>query len=327
VIRSLLAAIGALLLLTPGAAHLAAQRAGTGSADTSPRRIVSLIPATTEMLFAMGEGARVVGVSLYDQFPPEVERLAKVGGLLDPDTERLLALKPDLVIVYDTQRELKIQLERAGIPIFNYAHKGLADITETMRALGRRIGAAPAADAAAARIEQRLDAVRARVRGKPRPRTLLVFSREPGTLRQINASAGVGFLHDVLELAGGRDVMSDVGRQSLMLSTELILTRAPELIIELHYGQSLRREQIPNERRVWNALPSVPAVRNGRIFLLSGDEFVIPGPRIVIAAERFADALHPSDWVIWSFGHLVISENTPSPGIARARRQQHERTE
>ena len=259
----------------------------------APQRIVSLIPATTEMLFAMGAGSRVVGIGNYEHFPPEVEKLPRVGGLIDPNTERLLALKPDLVIVYDTQAELKTQLQRAGIAFFNYSHRGLPDITETMRALGVRIGAREGAEAAAARIEQQLAAVRARVAGRPRPRTLLVFGREPGTLRQINASAGVGFLHDVLQLAGGDDVLGDMGRQSAMLSTEMVLTRKPDTIIELHYGESLPQPAIERERRVWDALPSVPAVRNQKVFLLSGDQFVVPGPRIALAAEQFARVLHP----------------------------------
>jgi iron complex transport system substrate-binding protein len=268
-------------------------RAQRPAPPATPQRIVSLVPATTEMLFSMGAGSRLVGVSNYDRFPPEVSRLQKVGGLLDPNTEVLLSLKPDLVIVYDTQTELKQQLQRAGVPMFNYVHKGLPDITETLRSLGERIGAAAAADAAARRIEQQLDTVRARVAGRPKPRTLLIFGREPGALRQINASAGYGFLHDVLELAGGTDVLSDLARQSAMMSTEMVLARAPEVIIELHYGESLKPDTIGSERRVWNALPSLPAVRNNRVYFMTGDEFVVPGPRIVVAAERFAAALHP----------------------------------
>ncbi len=81
--------------------------AQTVAASGIPRRIISLIPATTEMLFAMGAGDRVVAVSNYDRFPPEATRLPRVGGLLDPDVERLLSMKPDLVIVYDTQADLK----------------------------------------------------------------------------------------------------------------------------------------------------------------------------------------------------------------------------
>jgi iron complex transport system substrate-binding protein len=274
---------------------VAALRVIPRAAD-EPQRIISLVPSTTEMLFVMGAGDRVAGVSNYDQFPPEVARLPRVGGLLDPNVERLLSLKPDLVIVYDTQADLKRQLERARIPIFGYAHRGLPDITQTMRALGERIGMKGAADAAAARIEQQLAAIRARVAGRPRPKTLLIFGREPGTLRHIDASGGYGFLHDILELAGGADVLGDLNKQLVEMSTEMILSRAPEVILELHYGDSLKPDRFDAERRVWNGLPSVPAVRNNRVFLLGGDEFVVPGPRIVLAADRVARTLHPEAW-------------------------------
>jgi iron complex transport system substrate-binding protein len=262
-------------------------------AQSGPRRIVSLVPATTEMLFAMGAGDRVAGVSDYDRFPPEVEKITRVGGLLDPNLERILALRPDLVIVYETQADLKRQLDRAGVPVYGYVHRGLPDITETMRALGRRIGAQTAAEAEAARIERQLAATGARVAGRTRPKTLLVFGRDPGALRHIDASGGYGFLHDLLEMAGGTDALADLKRQSVQMSTEMVLARAPEVILELHYGTSLSGSRTEAERRVWNALPSVPAVKNNRVYLLTGDEFVVPGPRIVIAADRFARTLHP----------------------------------
>jgi iron complex transport system substrate-binding protein len=261
--------------------------------DASPRRIISLIPATTEMLFDMGVSDRIAGVGSFDRFPPEVTRFPRVGGLLDPNVERILSLKPDLVIVYDTQTDLIAQLTRASVPLFRYRHQGLPDIVQTLRALGSRIGAAKEADAAASRVEARLDDVRRRVDKQPRPRTLLVFGREPGSLRRIEASGGYGFLHDLLELAGGTDVLSDLKRQSVEMSTEMVLARAPDVIIELQYGDSPRRQQIDEETRVWEALSSVPAVRRKQIHLLVGDEFVVPGPRIVQAAERFARVLHP----------------------------------
>ena len=274
----------------PGALHRAD---GQVRPETSPRRIISLIPATTEMLFDMGVSDRIVGVGTFDRFPAEVSRFPRVGGLLDPNVERILSLKPDLVIVYDTQTDLIAQLGRAGLQMFRYRHQGLPDIVQTMRALGTRIGASQEAEAAAGRIEARLADVRRRVEGRARPRTLLIFGREPGSLRRIEASGGYGFLHDLLELAGGNDVLSDLRRQSVEMSTEMVLARAPEVIIELQYGDSPRRQQIDSELRVWDALPSVPAVRNKQVHLLVGDEFVVPGPRIVQAAERFARVLHP----------------------------------
>ena len=262
-------------------------------AQQAPQRIISLIPATTEMLFAMGAGGRLVGVGTYDSFPADVAKLPRVGGLIDPDVERIIALKPDLVIVYETQADLKQQLQRAQIPMFSYVHRALPDITRTMRELGERVGAKAGADAEAARIEQQLDAIKQRVAGRPRPKTMLVFGRDPGALRRITASGGYGFLHDMLELAGGDDVLGDIQKQSVDVSTEMVLTRAPEAIIELHYGEEARIPNLEAERKIWNGLPSVPAVKNSRVYLLDGQEYVVPGPRIVGAVERFARTLHP----------------------------------
>ena len=121
-----------------------------------------------------------------------------------------------------------------------------------------------------------------------------MFGREPGSLRGINASGGYGFLHDLVELAGGSDVLSDLKQAAVPMSSEMVLTRAPEVIIELHYGgDEWPQSRLDAERRVWSALPSVPAVRNGRVALLTGDEFVVPGPRVVQAADQLARVLHP----------------------------------
>ena len=188
-------------------------------ASVQARRVVSIIPATTEMLFAMGAGDRVVAVGSYDRFPPEVEKLPRVGALLDPNVERILSLKPDLVILYGTQTDLRTQLDRAGVPIYPYVHRGLPDVTETIRSLGARVGVGAGANALADRIERQLADVRTRVAKSPRPKTLLVFGREPGTLKGIDASGGIGFLHDMLETAGGTDVLADAKQQSVTMST------------------------------------------------------------------------------------------------------------
>jgi iron complex transport system substrate-binding protein len=261
--------------------------------DNVPHRIISLVPATTEMLFAIGAGDRVVGVSSYDSYPRQVERLPRMGGLLDPNVERLLALRPDLVITYATQSDLKRQLDAAGIAVFPYVHRGLADITGTIRTLGARVGAAPQADALADRMESDLAAIRARVASRPRLKTLLVFGREPGSLRRIDASGGYGFLHDMLESAGGADVLGDIPKQSVQMSAEMVLARAPDVIIELRYGEGTAAAALESVRRAWRALPAVPAVKNGRIYLLVGNEFVVPGPRVVDAVRRIAATLHP----------------------------------
>lgn len=264
-----------------------------GSAPRAPTRIVSVIPAVTEMLFAMGAGPQVVGVGSYDHFPPAADKLPKVGALLDPDFEKILSMRPDLVIVYGTQTDFISRLQRASIPTFPYEHAGLSDITATIRRLGDRVGRTKDAEALASGIERDLGEIRARTAQLPKIRTLLIFGREPGSLRGVYASGGVGFLHDLLAIAGGTDVFEDLKRQSVVISSEQILARAPDAIIEL-YEDNVDEARLAAEKRVWRQLPSVPAVRDDRVYLLRGDFLTVPGPRIVQAARLLADALHPT---------------------------------
>ena len=263
------------------------------AAQPAAKRIVSLVPALTEMLFAIGAGPQVVAVSSFDDDPPEVLKLPRVGALLDPDTERILALRPDLVLIYGSQSELQQQLESAGIRVFVYRHGGLADVAPAFRALGELTGRTAAAARTWAAIETRLAAVRTRVAGRPRPKTLLVMGREPRSLRNLDASGGIGFLHDLLELAGANNLFVDVKRQAVRASSEMLLTRAPEVIIDLFYSRELSAPELQQERAPWSTLASIPAVRKGRIHLLVGDYLVVPGPRIADAAEAFAKAIHP----------------------------------
>src|SRR5437867_4108169 len=140
----------------------------TASLGAQARRIISIIPSTTEMLFAMRAGDRVIAVGTYDRYPPEVQKLPRVGALVDPNVEQILQMRPDLVVVYGTQTELKRRLERANIPYYSYAHQGLADIFSTIRSLAMRAGVASAGDALASRLEGQLADIRARVANRPR---------------------------------------------------------------------------------------------------------------------------------------------------------------
>jgi iron complex transport system substrate-binding protein len=289
------AALACALLVVLWVGSAAAHQRVAGSMP-APRRIVSLVPAATEMLFAIGAGPQVVGVGSFDSYPEETARLPKVGALLDPDVERILSLKPDLVVIYGSQTDLRQQLERAGIRRYEYRHAGLADVTSTMRALGDATAHSAQATALAAAIDRELDGIRTKVHGLPRPRTLLVFGHERGALRGIYASGGVGFLHDMLTVAGGDNVFADVKRQAVRTSTEMLIARAPDVVLDLHYSRQLTAAAIEKERGAWQLIPSVPAVRNGRIHIMLGDHLVVPGPRIGAAAEEFSRALHPEVW-------------------------------
>jgi iron complex transport system substrate-binding protein len=275
------------------ASTVASVRASTIRAQppSPPSRIVSLVPAATEMLFALGVGAHVVGVSSFDRFPPEVAAIPRVGALLDPDVERILSLRPDLVIVYGTQKDLRTQLARAQVAIYPYSHAGLADVTETIRRLGEQVGAAGTARTLASSIEARIAAVRARTAGLTAPRTLVVFGRDSFSLRGIYASGGVGFIHDMVTAAGGTNVLADMKREAVQATTELVLVRRPDIIIELR-ADPIDPATEARELRTWAALSSVPAVRNGRVHIVADPRTVIPGPRVAEGVELLFRVLH-----------------------------------
>jgi len=257
-----------------------------------PYRIVSLVPAVTEMLFSLGAGHRVVGVSSFDRFPPEVANIQKVGALLDPDLERILSLQPDLVVLYHTQSDLRKQLERAKVPAYAYSHAGLRDVTATLRSVGNRIGIAARAAKLATDIESRIDAIRRVSALGPRPRTLIVFGRENYALRGIYASGGQGFVHDMVTAAGGQNVFADMKREAVQATTELILARRPEIILELR-ADPIGPDEEKKELAVWRQLASVPAVANRRVHIIADPRTVIPGPRVVEGIEVIAAAIKP----------------------------------
>ena len=281
--------IGALALL----AGVVACGESPARSPQPPTRIISLVPALTEMLYAIGAGPQVIAVSSYDEFPPEVEALPRVGALLDPDVERILALRPGLVLTYGSQGALELQLERAGISTFSYRHAGVAGILQTLRDLGAATGHAAEGERKSREIQAQLEAVQARVRSFSTPRTLLVFGRQPQSLQQMYVSGGVGFLHDILTIAGGANVFADVPQELVQPSNETILARAPDVIVEVRATDLLSAAEVPRELKVWAALASIPAIRNGRIHFLNGDHLVVPGPRVGMVAEAFARALHP----------------------------------
>jgi len=261
-------------------------------AQSPPMRVISLVPALTDIVVAIGGRPQLAAVSSYDD-EPAVKELPRVGALLDPDVERIIALRPHLVLVYGSQHDLMTQLQRASIPFYEYRHGGLAHVMGTIRDLGKRIGRPAPAEVLARTIETRIGAVKAKTASLRKPKTMLVFGRERGTLRGIYVSGGRGFLHDMLEAAGGVNVFGDILTESVQVSTEQILARAPDVIIELRSTGALSQSGRKIEIDSWNPLSSVPAVRTKRVHLLVGKQLVVPGPLVADGVEEMARVLHP----------------------------------
>ncbi|MFO7303270.1 MAG: ABC transporter substrate-binding protein [Acidobacteriota bacterium] len=285
-----------LLALILAAAAACGRPAPSEPAAPTEARVISLVPAATEMLFAIGAGADMVAVSSFDRYPPEVERLPRVGALIDPDFERILSLRPTLVVVYASQDELIARLGAASVPVYQYVHAAegaLAHIPRTMRELGQLLGREAAAEEAAGAIEGAIERIRQQVAGRERVRTAVVFGREAGALRGIWVAGGVGFLHEALEAAGGGNVFADIRREGLQASTELMLARAPDVIIEIRTSGGVDASPL----EAWGRLAAIPATRTGRIYELTDPLFSIPGPRIVEIVRTFARVLHGDEVV------------------------------
>jgi iron complex transport system substrate-binding protein len=248
-----------------------------------PQRIVCLTEETTETLYLLGEGDRVVGVSGYTVRPPEARKKPRVSAFINARFDKIEALSPDLILAFsDLQADIAAELVRRGYPVVTFNQRSVAEIFQMMLMVGGLVGRSEEAQALAGKLQHGLDETREAASKLPkRPRVYFEEWDDP----QISA---IGWVSELIGIAGGEDVFSDVKRESVQASTELILTRAPDVIVELRADD----ESAP-DLKAWQAVPSVPAVKNHRIVVLTGSDMVTAGPRIGQAAVRLAKALHP----------------------------------
>lgn len=251
-----------------------------------PQRIISLAPNLTEMLFALGLDAEVVGVTSYCDYPPAARSKEKVGDTLQPDLERLISLRPDLVLVSTASQleSLMRRLSGLSIPVFVTDARTVREVVASLRALGEVTGATQNADALAAEMERRIAEVETHVRSLARPRVLYALQTEP--LITIGRNT---FLNDLIALAGGESISASEANGYPQFSRETVVARAPEVIVaqRLHGSSAISTDAL---RRLF---ADTPAARSGRVALVDPDLVNRPGPRIVDGLEEMARALHP----------------------------------
>ena len=259
-------------------------------------RIVSTLPTATEMLFALSLGDRVVGVSEFCRYPPQVASLPRVGATLHPDFERIATLRPDLVVIADRNVDFASRLETARIPFVAIHTTSLGDVSSAMTSIGAAAGIEPHARVVVAGIQGRLQDIRSRTVASPRRKVLLILGRAPGALTGIVA-AGVGsYLNDLIEIAGGTNVVSGVSTLPYpQLSLESILRLDPDVIvdtIDMGATEAGRERQHLESRDLWQRYRTLTAVRTGRVRAAETDALFIPGPRVVDVAEWLTDLIH-----------------------------------
>ncbi len=250
-----------------------------------PHRIVSLSPAHTETLYALGLGDRVVGVTEYCNYPPEAAEKPKVGGFANIDLEQTVGLSPDLVLATSLHvAEIVPALQERNITVFVGQPETVLEVLETTLSVGRVTGQVQAATDLVAEMQQRIDTVQETVKEASRPTVFWELGPELYT-------AGPGsFINDLITMAGGENVAADADSPWPQMSMEAIILKDPDVVVlaDHNYGQTA---EMLNERPGW---ADIGAVREGRIVEITDDDIVSrPGPRIVDGLEFLARALHP----------------------------------
>lgn len=250
------------------------------------QRLISLLPAGTETLFALGAGDRVVGRTRYD-VDPRVAGLPSVGGGLDPSLEAILALRPDLVLAFETASTSKVRtrLEALGIPVYAIQTQDTADIFRNVRVLGHLVGREAAADSVQRAIRAQLDSVRASVPSGPRPRVLYVASVDPPMM-----AGARSYIAELLGVAGAAPVSPAVAGEAFwpQISLEALIRQQPDVLM-LPVGEDPTASV--DRLRAEPGWRDLRAVQEGRVAVVSADLMNRPGPNIGESARRMRQAL------------------------------------
>ncbi len=274
------------------------------------RRIVSLAPSVTELVYAAGAGSRLVAVSAYSDWPTPARRLPRVGDAFRVDLERIVALKPDLVIGWasGTSPSERRALRRLGLPLVLLAPRKLDDIARALRLIGKAAGTEAAARRAARAFIVARDRLRAAYAGRRPVRVFYELSRDP-----LYTVGGSQIISQVIRLCGGRNVFSDLGKLAPVVTRAAVLARKPQAIMIGSYrGAAAALAE-------WKQWHWVPAVKQGNLFVVPGDILGRATPRLLVGAARVCRDLERARERLYaakpeSGGRPSTALDAPEPG-------------
>jgi iron complex transport system substrate-binding protein len=261
-----------------------------------PKRIVSATPSVTEMLFALGLGERVVGVTEHCRYPEAARRLPKIGTYMNPNSEAIAALRPDLVVIQKNPYLPAAALERLKLRALELNYDSVEEVYRGIERLSAAAGVPERGAALVARLKAELAAVGRATAGRPRRSAAFFVARQPDSTQGLIAVGSASYLRELIEIAGGRNVFGDAAAAYPKIPLEELIARNPDVIIDMGDMAQTRGVTEAHRRSVvelWNRHPVLKAVRENRIYAVANDIFVVPGPRMAEAARAFARMLHP----------------------------------
>ncbi|MEI6890866.1 MAG: helical backbone metal receptor [Pontiella sp.] len=271
-----------LLLLSGCGKRERAERMGV------PQRIISLAPDITEIIYTLGLGDKLVGATTYCAYPEAALSVPRVGGFGQFNFEAIVSLKPDLVILHDGYASEKSRLDGLGIPYLATESRFIKDIMASTA----KIGAACGAQAEAEAWEKNMNEKRAAHRQKPSQqyRVLVTFGGNADAIDPIYAFGKACLHNELIEAAGGINVVEN-NLPFSTLSKEAVIRLNPDIIIQLAPGT----EAPDDPSKPWKELSRIEAVKNNRIYILTGDYTCIPGPRFIQILDDFSRLIRPHD--------------------------------
>jgi iron complex transport system substrate-binding protein len=265
------------------------------------QRIISLSPNITEILFALGLGHKVVGVTRFCNYPPEAKDRIKVGGYLDPNYEAILSLKPDVVVVLTEFESIKNSLSELGIKYLEVSNTIVSEILASIDYLGKQFGVDRQAEIMLSGMRSKINRIKQKTNHSTRPKVLIVVERSLGTgaIENVYLAGKNTFYDELINMAGGINAFEDEKIAYPIVSAEGIIHLNPEFIIDLIPQLEQTGLSVATLENDWTSLNQISAVKNHHVHILSQDYAVIPGPRFILFLEDLARMIHPDiDWSI-----------------------------
>jgi iron complex transport system substrate-binding protein len=253
-----------------------------------PQRIISLSPNLTELVYDIGAQDQLVGDTDFCKFPPEAQKKEKIGGWINPNFEKIVSLKPDLVMVLTFDEKAIFTLKKLKIPMAIFNCDRVQNILENYNQMGQLMGREIEAKTARLALMRRLDKIKKRAKGKKPLSVLFVIGRTPGTIEQVYAVGGKNFINELIQMAGGINVMADAMTDYPMVSKEELIHRDPDLIVDSILSHDLKGSEL-EKKGAWNQMPILKAVKQNHVYYFSNQDFLIPGPSMVRLGEFLCD--------------------------------------
>ena len=259
----------------------------------TPNRIISTSPAITEILFALGAGDQVVGVTDFCSYPKKACLLPSIGGPLNPSTETWISLKPDLIIIQEDSEIIQKSAKIFRIPSLTVSFSNLRNILTSIHIIADSLQVSEAGHQLTEKIKIRINDYRSRLKElKPR-QVLMLLSDTNDPSRDLYAVGRGTFLNELLTIAGGENVLPDTMAKYPKISKEYIIAKSPEIIIEVGPKSNLSNEEIKVRKKTWGKYSTLRAVKDDRLYFIGADYILIPGPRLLNILDDFTRTIHP----------------------------------